>query len=200
MPGRMTFENIPGTDPGTITDVSRLQPGFIAIASLVVPGEAAAAFRADTGRGIGRRRMTEEGPIAHVTDPEYTNVICEPMGYSVAWREPEERGGVTYAGFRFAEANLFTLSNGGRLLADTRSYGLNNTAILMPIASERARYEGGPEAINRIANSLEEARLVVAGIGAYMGLEEGDAQLLARVVLDFEKLHEGGVPATGNPS
>ncbi len=195
MPSRMRFEDIPGLDPSAIANADELPSGLIVVAARVVGGQAIGAVRADTGAEVVRRRMGQGGPLVHVEGPEYTDVICEPPDYAISRREPYNRTGVTYAGFGFYEANEFALSNGGRLLADKRSYGRNNTAVLSPTASEGPQREGGPSTISRIAGSVEEATLVVAGIGGYMGLSEQDAQLLATVALDFNKVHEGGFPA-----
>ena len=198
MAGRpFAFEDIPGTDPGALLHIGEVSDDPVFIAARAKAGAAIGTVMVNTGGLPMTRSLSKSGSfMSSMGSASYTDVVCEPPDYPSRLVNPYDRGGdPEYAGFALADANEFLLGNGGRLLADRRATLLGVTVLLQP--SREARSANEVSSINRIAPNLEEASLVLHGIGLYMGLNEPDAELFARVALDFHKIHEGGRPAAG---
>ncbi len=197
MPGRMmTLEDIPGQEAGLVTKAEQLPSGLVVISAQAVANEGIGALEVKTGTVLEK----EDGHGVRILfgTVEHTNVVCEPPSYLLSAVEPRSRAGATYAAFGFAEASAFPLSDGGRLLADARGYTPKDISPRWAaLPSSESPAAGYTSRIERVANGVGEAWLVAEGIGLYMGLDPGDARLLAEVALDFSKLHADADPALG---
>ena len=198
MAGRsIAFEDIPGTDPGALLHIGEVSDDPIFIVARAKAGAAIGTVVVCTGGLPMTRSLSKSGGfMSNVGGAAHAEVVCEPPDFPSAHVEPYLRGGdPEFGNFALADANAFMLRNGGRLLAERGTAPRNVTMLLQP--SREAGSADEVSSINRIAPNLEVATLALRGVGLYMGLGEPDAELFARVALDFHKIHEGGRPAVG---
>lgn len=174
-------DNIPGLDPAAVSDARELlRPDILFITGFVLPGQGEGGLTVVKGE-VKEAKLDQLGrPRAKLGNVALTDVICEQTPNNTA---PSSRQGVTYGRFEIRDAHIFQLENGGRLLAVPKP---PMPHVHLRYGQTRGVYTGEePVDVSRIVYGMEEAHDALAGIGAYLGLGESDATLLADVGLDF---------------
>lgn len=190
MPSRRTrLGDIPGIDFRGVGEGWEMPEAPLFVIAEIMPAIALGAITVTDSRGQIERAVwdQEEGGSLLVTtgaDSLTSRVVLEPPDYYARSKDPSNRGDATYAGFRLRDARAYPLSNGGRLLASKIAIMGREQVTFMPsVAADIDNRR--PAYIRRVAANVDEAVLVLEGIGAYAGLEPADASLLADVSLNF---------------
>jgi hypothetical protein len=195
---RKLLENLPGVDPVLAAAdgaVSQLPPQGWVIDAKVTPGQ----------QGIIRvRGYTEPPEVSGVSDsrekygsmrahfslsPSGTYTIArERPGYPFRDTEPFDRTDLTYTGLPFGSTHLIDLEDGGRILAQKRPLQIGDGGLFFSMDWEdyRARDFSSVHSVpaNRVTNDYDELKVIVAGLGAAMGLSGNDLEALLRTVTE----------------
>ncbi len=165
----MRFEDIPGLDPKNINRAADIpqRPIFI------IGGLAGEAL------GVSLVTVHSPGNLLDVTLAGRLLELYDLWSNRVAYQPPgcEESGMVGLHGFN-EQLSGAALHNGGQLFVGSR-YAAWMKLTLIPSA------EG--ETLERVT-SLSQARIVLDGLGRYLGLDHNDAATLAEVALDFPEI------------